>query len=80
MVIDREVPERSLALQFGLPASVGTPPHPKVPNWKPRFRSASDQGYKDIFNWMSKSLSVLQPDYGIKVGVELPTTQPAAAK
>ena len=78
-VIDRETPERSLIFQFGLPASIGTPPHPKVPNWKPRFRTDQDAAYKTINEWMSSSLSVFQPEYGIRVGVELPTTQPAGA-
>lgn len=80
LALDREVPERSLVLQFGLPHADAQPPHPKVPNLKVRFKSSNDPGYQEIYNWMTKSLSVMQPDYGIKVGVRLeaPVPRPAA--
>ena len=77
LALDRDVPDNSLVLQFGLPATIGKPPHPKVPGWKPRFRTAGDQAYLDIYTWLNKSLRLPQPDYGIKVSPSLPATQPA---
>jgi len=71
-LLDRDVPRHSLVLQFGLPASMGTPPHPKVPNMKVRFKSVDDPAYMDIDNWLSNSLQLPQPDYGIKVSPKLP--------
>jgi hypothetical protein len=82
LAMDREVPDHSLVLQFGLPHADAKPPHPKVANWKPRFKSVDDPAYATIYNWMTKSLSVMQPDYGIRVSSHLaaaaaPTTAPA---
>ncbi len=82
--MDREVPERSLLLQFGLPHADAKPPHPKVTGWKPRFKSVNDPSYQIAFGWLTKSLSVLQPDYGIHMSARLvvpaPTTAPAPVK
>jgi hypothetical protein len=76
--LDRGVPDNSLVLQMGLPANIGKPAHPTAVNWKPRFRTVSDQPYQDIYNWLNKTLGAFQPDYGIKVAPSLPATQPAA--
>jgi len=75
LAMDRGVPDNSLALQFGLPPEVAKPAHPAVAGWKPRFKSADDPAYSLVYNWLYKSLGVVQPDYGIKVAVRLPSTQ-----
>lgn len=79
LAMDREVPDHSLLLQFGLPHADGKPPHPKVANWKPRFKGVDDPAYATIYNWMTKSLSVMQVEYGIHMSPRLaaPTTAPA---
>jgi hypothetical protein len=77
LAMDRGVPDNSLALQYSLPVNIGKPAHPAVPGWKPRFHTANDPAYLFAYDWLSKSLGVLQPDYGIKVAVKLPSTQPA---
>jgi hypothetical protein len=82
LAMDREVPDHSLLLQFGLAHTEAKIPHPKVKDWKPRFKSVDDPAYATIYNWMTKSLSVMQPDYGIQVSSHLPvaaapTTAPA---
>ncbi len=80
LAMDRDVPERSLVLQFGLPASVGVPAHPKVAGWRPRFKSADDPAYMTVSDWLKNSLKVLKPDYGLDVaasGVASPATKPA---
>ncbi len=81
LALDRDTPERSLVLQYGLPRADGKPPHPKVANWRARFKSTSDPAYDTISSWMTKSLSVMQPEYGIQVAVRLPVaaSEPAAA-
>ncbi len=78
IAMDREVPTRSLVLQFGLPAAQGMPPHPKVTNWRARFKSDQDPAYQTVFDFMSNSVKTLQPDYGIAVMNKLPATQPAS--
>jgi hypothetical protein len=78
LLMDRDVPKHSLVLQYGLPQSVGIPPHPKVPGFRPRFKSDSDQPFADVSDWLTTSLQLPQPDYGIKVSAKLPATQPTA--
>jgi hypothetical protein len=78
LAMDREVPDNSLALQFGLPMAIGKPAHPTATNWRPRFRTVTDPAYLEVYDWLSKSLRLPQPDYGIKVSPSLPATQPAA--
>ena len=75
-LMDRDVPKRSLALQYGLPASIAMPPHPKVQNYRPRFKTETDAPYLVISDWLSHSLLLPQPDYGIKVAAKVPGTQP----
>jgi hypothetical protein len=78
-VMDRTTPERSLVLQYGLPAAVGQPPHPVVPGYRPRFKSTDDPAYVTVSDYI-KSLPAIAPDYGIDVSPKLaaPTTQPSA--
>jgi hypothetical protein len=80
LAMDREVPDRSLLLQYGLPHADGKPPHPKAKDWKPRFKSTQDQAYATIYDWMTKSLSVMQPEYGIQVSSHLPAPTTAPVK
>ena len=77
-MIDRIRPEDSLLLQFGLPRSVATVPHPDVKGYKPIFHGLSDPAYLDVAKWIM-SLKALAPDYGIKYEIPTgpgPTTQP----
>jgi hypothetical protein len=82
LLMDREIPDQSLVLQFGLPLAEAAPPHPVVPNWRPRFRTSTDPAYKQITDWLSNSLKVIQPDYGLNIDMKLaplpPATKPAA--
>ncbi len=64
-VIDRQEPNRSLLLQYGMaPANTQTP-HPEVAGWRPRFHNAQDQLYSLIGTWIN-SLWTPTPDYGIE--------------
>ena len=78
LAMDREVPERSLVLQYGLPPLAGKPPHPAVKDWRPRFHGMDDPAFMTVDDWLTDTLSVIQPDYGFNVSAKLPpSTQPA---
>lgn len=67
-VINRDDPERSLLLTYGLRELLaGTDPTYKHPGEvKPVFRGANDPKYRAIREWL-ESLSTLEPDYGISL-------------
>jgi hypothetical protein len=74
-MIDRLRHPSSLILQFGLPRSLATIPHPDVPNFKPMFRNEQDPTYIEMSDWIS-SLNVIVPNYGIHF--EIPAGNPPA--
>ena len=81
--VDREVPTRSLALQFGLPELKGRPPHPAVAGWHPRFKGFDDPAYVTVSSWVTNDLRFPQPEYDINVSPRLspgqkPATLPTA--
>ncbi len=74
-LIDRDRPEESLLLAYGLPPEEVKAPrpgeprpvHPPTPTpLKPMFRSRQDRLYREIRDWMSM-LRLPRPDYGIHV-------------
>jgi hypothetical protein len=77
VMMDRSLPERSLFLQYAVPASETEIAHPQVPNFRPRFRTKSDAGYKTVLDFLKTTLNPISPNYGIKVSPTLPSTQPA---
>jgi hypothetical protein len=82
LALDRDAPDHSLVLQYGLPLKMGVPAHPAAPDWRPRFRSSEDPSYQLIADWLKNSLRVIKPDYGLNVSAT-PVTKtekkPAAA-
>ena len=76
-MIDRLRPESSLLLQFGLPRSVASTPHPEVSGYNPMFSGVSDPKYLMILQWIT-SLTPIAPDYGIKF--QIPTGKAAATQ
>ena len=76
-MIDRLHPESSLILQFGLPRSMATTPHPDVHDFKPLFVGLTDPRYIEISHWMG-SLTPIAPDYGIQF--DLPTGKKPATQ
>jgi hypothetical protein len=76
-MIDRLHGQSSLILQFGLPKSLATLPHPDVHDFKPMFRNTDDPNYVEMSNWIA-SFNVIPPDYGIHF--VLPTGQPSATQ
>ena len=80
LTVDREVPERSLVLQYGLPTAQGRPPHPAAAEFKPRFKNRDDVAYGTVDDWITDDLRVLQPDYGFPVSPRLlPKVAPVSA-
>lgn len=78
VMLDRALPNRSLFLQYALPASEVDTAHPQAPNFRPRFRTKSEAGYKLIQDWLTNGLTLIAPSYGIKMSAKAPASQPAA--
>jgi hypothetical protein len=64
-MIDRNRPEDSLLVQFGLPPDMASMPHPDVEGWRPAFRTRNDPKLRTIVRWISDALRPLQDDYGV---------------
>jgi hypothetical protein len=78
-MIDRNRPEDSLLIQFGLPPDVASMPHPDVQGWRPVFRTRNDPKLRAIVHWISDSLRPLQDDYGVPFDAQKDKgAQPAA--
>jgi hypothetical protein len=63
-LIDRDMPRRSLLLQYGLNRDAAATPHPDVPGWRQQFVNEQDQRfeqYVDVINQLWKPA----PNYGI---------------
>lgn len=84
-LIDRESPERSLLLQYMLPASETDNPHPPMPRahrFSPVIQNQRDPDYAMIVDWI-RSLRTPHPGYELEYAfpdwVPAATTQPARA-
>jgi tetratricopeptide (TPR) repeat protein len=66
-MIDRENPDHSLFIQYGLPKNVAGAPHPKVD--VPRKLGPTDPRYRTMIDWV-RTLTFPRPNYGI--AFELP--------
>lgn len=65
-MLDRVSPEQSLLLQFLLPPEVARFPHPGVRGFRAVFRSMEADGFRQFLNWVSQSLTPIDPDYGFE--------------
>ena len=65
-VINRNSPDRSLILTYGLPRLPGddAAPYNHPTDIRPVFESEQDAKYKTVLEWI-RSLDLIQPDYGI---------------
>lgn len=61
-MIERERPGDSLLVQYSLPMDIGSPPHPKAPNYKGAVHTRGDPRLKTATDWIS-SLNPIAPDY-----------------
>ena len=84
-MIDRDYPEASLLLQYGLPRDRAANPHPgKI---RPAFRDPSRRGnYLRVLQWLETLKGPPHPRYGVELRVpwvrkaSAPTTQPASTQ
>lgn len=51
-MIDRNAPEESLLLQWGLPREEAKFPAPDIEGWQPEFRDMKDKEFVDIVKWI----------------------------
>lgn len=67
LMIDRNDPEDSLLLQWGLPREEAKFPVPEeLEKWRPRFRDTDDKRYKEILSWIKSLIPANQgSNYGI---------------
>ncbi len=65
-LIDRATPQTSLLLEYMIPATAATTPHPKVDDedLRPRFTDPTDQGYVQLRNWLINILERNTGGYG----------------
>jgi hypothetical protein len=81
-MVDRAHPALSLLIQYGLPAKLADTPHPPATDWRPIYTGDQDQGYKQVVQWMSRSLKPFDPQYSIQPpgsAAMTPTTEPSPA-
>lgn len=77
-MVDRDYPEKSLIIQYGLPISKSTNPHPEVPGFRaPLQGGEKDRTYQMLKDWISKSLYRPEPKYDLDY--KLPTLAKPAA-
>jgi len=69
--VDRATPDRSLVLQFALPAGMADVSHPVVAGYRARLRTREDPIYQQILGWIN-GLSPIAPNYGVAVSPVLP--------
>ena len=69
-MIDRDSPENSLLLQWGLPRADAKFAAPDVKGWRPYFKGPDDPRYKDMVDWIKSLIRVNQgSNYDVKFQV-----------
>jgi hypothetical protein len=77
-MVDRDFPERSLLIQYGMPLNTAKTPHPDVPGFKPHFLvGEKDRTYVATMDWI-KMLYRPAPRYDIIY--KMPSTEVAKPK
>lgn len=83
MMIDRQAPDQSLLLTYGLPQQqAGAHAHPAIPGFRPTFATVNDGLYRRVRSWIAGSLVPQEPVYGItyQPPIAKPTTAPATTR
>ena len=78
-MIDRNRPEDSLLVQFGLPFDLANTPHPDVEGFRPAFRTKNDPKLRQVVHWIADSLSPLQSNYGVPFDTQAEPASPTKA-
>ena len=64
-LLDWENPDQSLLIQYGLPRSETTTPHPPVSGWKPLFTGRQRAMKDGAVQWMRSMMQSPRPEYPI---------------
>ena len=64
-MVDRGAAGQSLLGQYSLPADISEVDHPQVPGYDFVYRNTDDVRYKQVLDWMNKSLVQPDPDYSM---------------
>lgn len=78
-MIDRNRPEDSLLVQFGLVPNAANIPHPEVEGFRPLFRTQNDPKLKTLVRWMTDYMTPMRDDYGVPFDEAEDKAAPAAA-
>ena len=74
-MIDRDAPNRSLLVQYGLPHAAARVRHPDVGGWKPNpamVRGQNTPLYKTLIEWMGRELYKPAPRYEEVIDFDIP--------
>ena len=79
MMVDREYPDKSVLVEFGLPSELTKVSHPEVKGntWRSLFRGTEDAQYKTFMKWVGK-LVPKQPSYGVNFTIDPEAAAPVA--
>ena len=81
-MIDRNRPEDSVLIQFGLAPNLSNMPHPEVAGYRPIFRTLNDPKYRQFVRWIADDLNPLIEEYGVPMDEQgeapPPRAQPAS--
>lgn len=78
-MIDRQSPEDSLLLQWGLPRESARRPAPNTPGWRPFFSGRDDRNFRDMVAWIDSLYDTGAVDYGFEYPPESDEDEPAEA-
>ena len=70
-IIDRNQPEESLLVQWGLPRDAAKFPAPKVDGWAPKFKGVKDERFIEHVDWI-KSLIAANQDSTLGIEYKVP--------
>lgn len=65
-IIDRNAPEESLLVQWGLPREEAKFPAPDVEGWEPKFKDTDDERFIEHVDWIK---SLIPSNQGSKLGI-----------
>ena len=64
-ILDWELPDESLLIQYGMPRNETRTPHPDVPGWEPLFSGSRRDLKNGAILWMESMMRMPRPQYPI---------------
>lgn len=65
-IIDRNAPDQSLLVQWGLPRAEAKFPAPDVKGWEPKFKNTEDERFIELVDWIK---SLVPANQGSTLGI-----------